>query len=192
MSLSSQPKGAEGGGAGLGLAISYGIIKQHNGYIKCYSEVGKGALFKIYLPFVEETALPAGKAEETLSIQGGTETILYAEDDESLRDLLRIILESFGYSVITAKDGEDAVAKFIENRERIQLVILDMIMPKKNGKEAYEEIRKISPGIRTLFVSGYTMDIIKTEELIGEGFNFINKPVSPKNFLKKVREALDK
>ena len=115
-----------------------------------------------------------------------------AEDDASLRKLTRIVLESFGYSVITAEDGEDAITKFMENREKIHLVILDMIMPKKNGKEVSEVLRKVSPGIKILFVSGYTMDIIKNKELTESGFDFIHKPVRPQELLKKVREVLDK
>ncbi len=123
---------------------------------------------------------------------GGAETILVAEDDASLRKLSRIVLESAGYSVITAEDGEEAITKFMENRAGINLVILDMIMPKKNGKEAGEAIRKVSPGIKILFESGYTMDIIKTRELTEAGFDFILKPVRPQDLLKKVREILDK
>jgi DNA-binding response OmpR family regulator len=115
-----------------------------------------------------------------------------AEDDASLRNLARIVLESFGYTVISAEDGVDAIAKFMENRDRINLVLLDMIMPKKNGKEVSDAIRKVSPGIKILFVSGYTMDIIKTQELTEAGFDFIHKPFLPKDLLKKMREVLDR
>lgn len=181
-----------GEGTGLGLAISYGIIKQHNGYIKVYSETGKGTVFKIYLPLSEEATFPDKKTEAAVPAKGGNETILVAEDDASLRELARIILESFGYSVILAEDGEDAITKFTENRENISLVLLDMIMPKKSGKEACEAIRKISPRTKILFLSGYTMDIIMTKELTEGGFNFIHKPMSPQNLLKKVREVLDR
>ena len=181
-----------GEGTGLGLAISYGIIKQHNGYIKVYSEPGKGTVFKIYLPLIEETASLDRKTEAAVPVKGGNETILVAEDDASLRKLTRIVLESFGYTVITAEDGEDAITKFMENREKISLVLLDMIMPKKNGKEVSEAIRKVSPRIKILFASGYTMDIIKTRELTESGFDFIHKPFLPKDLLKKVREVLDR
>jgi PAS domain S-box-containing protein len=181
-----------GEGTGLGLAISYGIIKQHNGYIKVYSEPGQGTVFKIYLPLIEETAELDKKTEAAVSVKGGNETILVAEDDLSMRNLSRIVMESSGYSVITAEDGEDAITKFIENRDKIALVVLDMIMPKKSGKEACEVIRKVSPGIKILFASGYTMDIIKTKELTEAGFDFILKPFVPKDFLIKVREVLDR
>jgi PAS domain S-box-containing protein len=181
-----------GEGTGLGLAISYGIIKQHNGYIKVYSEPGQGTVFKIYLPLGEEAALPDKKIESAVPVKGGNETILVAEDDASLRNLARIVLESFGYTVISAEDGEDAIIKFIENRNRINLVLLDMIMPKKNGKEVSAAIRKVSTGTKILFVSGYTMDIIKTKELTEAGFDFIHKPFLPKDLLIKMREVLDR
>ena len=115
-----------------------------------------------------------------------------AEDDDSLRKFIRKTLESCGYKVITAKDGEDAIKKFVENRERIRLVLLDMIMPKKNGKEASEAIRKISPGMRIFFTSGYTMDIINTKELKEFGFEFIHKPFQSNDLVTKVREILDR
>ena len=181
-----------GEGTGLGLAISYGIIKQHSGYIKVYSEPGQGTVFKIYLPLAEEAAAPDKKTEAALPVKGGNETILVAEDDASLRNLTRIVLESFGYTVISAMDGEDAIAKFMENRDRINLALLDMIMPKKNGKEVSKTIRKVSPQMKILFVSGYTMDIIKTKEFVEADFDFIRKPFQPKDLLIKLREVLDK
>jgi PAS domain S-box-containing protein len=181
-----------GEGTGLGLAISYGIIKQHSGYIKVYSEPGQGTLFKIYLPLIDDSALPEKKTEAAVPARGGNETVLVVEDDAALRKLSRIVLESCGYSVITAEDGEDAIAKFIENREMIDLVVLDMIMPKKNGKEVSEALRKASPRIKILFVSGYTMNLIKSKELTASSLDFIHKPVRPQELLKKVREVLDK
>ena len=181
-----------GAGTGLGLAISYGILKQHNGYINVYSESGKGSVFNIFLPLSEEVTAAPKKTKLTLSVKGGNETILVAEDDDSLRKFIRKTLESCGYKVITAKDGEDAIKKFVENRERIRLVLLDMIMPKKNGKEASEAIRKISPGMRIFFTSGYTMDIINTKELKEFGFEFIHKPFQSNDLLTKVREILDR
>ena len=181
-----------GAGTGLGLAISYGILKQHNGYINVYSESGNGSVFNIFLPLSEEVTAAPKKTKLTLSVKGGNETILVAEDDDSLRKFIRKTLESCGYKVITAKDGEDAIKKFVENRERIRLVLLDMIMPKKNGKEASEAIRKISPGMRIFFTSGYTMDIINTKELKEFGFEFIHKPFQSNDLLTKVREILDR
>jgi PAS domain S-box-containing protein len=181
-----------GEGTGLGLAISYAIIKRHDGFINVYSKSGQGTAFKIFLPLGEEAASPAGKMEADVPVKGGNETVLVAEDDASLRELTRIVLESFGYSVISAEDGEDATTKFMENKERISLVLLDVILPKKNGKEVSEAIRKISPRINILFTSGYTMDVFKTKEWTESGFDFIVKPSRPTELLKKVREILDR
>ncbi|MGO9612452.1 MAG: PAS domain S-box protein [Dissulfurispiraceae bacterium] len=181
-----------GEGTGLGLAISYGIVKQHGGYINGYSEPGQGAVFKIYLPLIEEEAVADKQAEASHTAMGGSETILVAEDEASLRNLIRIVLESSGYSVIIAEDGEHAIIKFMENKDNIALVVLDMIMPKKGGKEVSDVIRKLSPRIKILFSSGYTEDTMKAEELKESGFDFIPKPVRPQQLLRKVREVLDK
>jgi signal transduction histidine kinase/FixJ family two-component response regulator len=180
-----------GKGTGLGLAMVYGIIKQHWGYINVYSELGNGTTFKIYLPSTQsnEERLP-GSSSETQP-RGGTETILVAEDDDKIRQLSEIILTQNGYTVISARDGEDAVKKFIDHKDEIQLVIIDMIMPKKSGKEAYDEIKAVRPYVKVLFSSGYTGDRIDISSLGKEEFNFINKPVSPKDLLRKVRELLD-
>ncbi len=180
-----------GKGTGLGLAMVYGIIKQHRGYVDVYSEPGKGTTFKLYLPTVV-TEEGEGKAVAAPSpLIGGTETILAAEDDPALRKLLEIILIEYGYNVIMAEDGEDAVRKFRENREKIAICIFDMIMPKKSGREAYEEVKMMQPDVRVLFVSGYTVDKISKERMLEEGFDFIIKPVSPRHLLIKVREMLD-
>jgi PAS domain S-box-containing protein len=181
-----------GEGTGLGLAITYSIIKQHGGLINVYSEPGQGTIFRIYLPLSEEEAAPGKSMEAAIPVRGGNETVLLAEDDASLRQLAVEVLESYGYTVISAENGEDAITKFMENRERISLVMLDMIMPKKNGKEVRDAIRIVSPGIKTLFSSGYTMDIIKTKELMETDFDFIHKPFLPKELLMKVREVLDR
>jgi PAS domain S-box-containing protein len=179
-----------GRGTGLGLAIVYGIVKQHNGYINCYSEPGEGTTFRIYIPLVKVEAEKL-ETEETLAPKGGTETILIAEDDANVRGLIRNILEGFGYTVIEAVDGEDAVKRFKENKDRIQLLLFDLIMPKKNGKDAYEDIKGIRPNIRAIFISGYAKDIIQRFG-IEEGIEFITKPVLPTELLRKVREELDK
>ncbi|MDT8318104.1 MAG: PAS domain S-box protein [bacterium] len=178
-------------GTGLGLAISYAIIKQHDGYIKVYSEPGEGTVFKIFLPLCNEVAIDK-EPEGAVDVKGGNETVLLAEDNDALRKLSSVILESFGYRVIAAEDGEEAIAKFAENREQVNLVMLDMIMPKKNGKEVSEAILIKSPKMKILFVSGYTSEIITNKELDEGGFGFLPKPYTPKDLLAKVRETLDK
>jgi CheY-like chemotaxis protein len=183
-----------GRGTGLGLAIAYGIVKQHNGYINVSSEPGKGTTFNIYIP-VTTTGKRTGESTAPLPsspLHGGTETILLAEDDEALKKLTGTVLKTYGYRMIVAEDGEDAVRKFLEHKDQVQLVILDMIMPKKSGKEAYDEIRKINPAIKTLFVSGYTADKIQKEGVIEEGIELMLKPVSPRDLLRKVRAVLDR
>jgi len=180
-----------GKGTGLGMAIVYGIIQQHNGFISVYSEQGEGTVFRIYLPIFEtqhngviEDSIPA----ET---RGGTETILLAEDDVSVRKLTVSILTKFGYDVIQAEDGLDAIAKFVAHQDMVSLVLMDMIMPKMNGREAYDEIRKINPDVKVLFSSGYTADFIEKRGVSEAGIELIMKPVQPMDLLRKVREILD-
>lgn len=181
-----------GKGTGLGLAMAYGIIKQHNGYINVYSEPERGTTFRIYLPAIKSTEEVIVKTAIEPLPSRGNETILAAEDDGALRELFSMILQEYGYEVILAKDGEEAIKKFMDNKDKIQLVMLDMIMPKISGKEVYDRIKKMRPDIKTLFSSGYTADRIDKDSMLKEGFDFIMKPVSPKDLLKKIREILDK
>jgi CheY-like chemotaxis protein len=133
---------------------------------------------------------PAPKTN--LAYEGGTETVLLAEDDLAVRNMTASVLRNFGYGVIEAADGQEAVEKFLEYRDVVQLLLLDVMMPKKNGQEVYEEIRKLEPGIRALFTSGYTPETVLNKRVLLEGANFVMKPVSPEALLKKVREVLDK
>ena len=114
------------------------------------------------------------------------------EDDEAVRKLTTEILRAHGYTTMEATDGEDAVKVFMENRDRVDLMLLDVVMPKKNGKEAYEEIKKTHPDVKVIFTSGYTGDIIFDKGIQGETFDFITKPLSPNGLLRKVREVLDR
>lgn len=178
-----------GKGTGLGLAMVYGIIKQHDGYISVYSELGKGTTFKIYLPLIQ-SALEDIKQEDHTLIKGGEETILVAEDDIQVRSFIKKLLEKYGYKVFVAIDGEDALKVFHEHKEEIQLIILDTIMPKKNGIEVHDEIKKLSPDMKTIFTSGYTADIVLEHGKLKSGINFIPKPISPHEFLTKIYELL--
>jgi CheY-like chemotaxis protein len=179
-----------GKGTGLGLAMVYGIIKQHNGFIEVESEVGRGTTLKIYLP-VAQGATEETQSSDLPAVKRGTETILVAEDDETVRNFITTILTQFGYSVIQAENGEDAVRKFMANRGAIKLLLLDVMMPKKNGKEVYDKIRIFEPDIRTLFLSGYSADIMNQKGLLEKGLNFLHKPVPMNDLLRKVREVLD-
>jgi two-component system, cell cycle sensor histidine kinase and response regulator CckA len=179
-----------GKGTGLGLSIVYGIIKQHNGYVNVSSEPGNGTTFQIYLPVIsgdtEQIELFEIKAPPS-----GTETVLLAEDDSMVRNLAKSLLEEFGYRVIEAEDGVEAVAKFLQNRDIIQFLILDVMMPRKNGKEAYYEIKRIHPGIKALFMSGYTDDILSSKGILEDNLNFISKPFTQNELLRKIREVLE-
>ena len=180
-----------GKGTGLGLAIVYGIIQQHEGFIDVDSEAGNGTTFSIYLPMIESAAKEPESA--ILSNSGaGTGMILLADDAEDVREPTRIALERAGYKVIEAVDGDDTTNKFMENKDAIRLLILDIKMPKKNGKDAYDAIKKIRPGISAIFMSGYSDDAIHKDDLLKEGLDFISKPILPEELLRKVREALDK
>jgi CheY-like chemotaxis protein len=179
-----------GKGTGLGLAIVYGIVKQHDGFIEISSEMGRGTTFRILLPIVAET-VQEKRSPDYSHIRKGAETILLVEDDMMVRELNRDVLEKFGYTVISAEDGEEAVRKYLENRGNIQMLLLDVILPKKNGREVYDEISSYDPQIRTLFMSGYTDDLIHKKGIFDSSVNFLPKPVSPMKLLQKVREVLD-
>jgi len=179
-----------GKGTGLGLAMVYGIVKQHNGFINVYSREGEGTTFKIYFPIAKadvEKREPAFMHRP----EPGSETILLVEDNTLVRQSIKINLEEFGYTIIEACDGVDGIHKFKENTDRIQMVILDVIMPKKNGKEVYDEIVKLQPAIKSLFMSGYSSDKISEKGILDEGLSFISKPIKPDDLLRKVRDILD-
>lgn len=180
-----------GKGTGLGLAMAYGIVKQHDGFITVSSELGVGTTFRIYLPLLAEAAQEILHESAVEYPKGGTETILLAEDDEAVRKLSRIVLQEFGYTVIEAIDGEDAVAKFMQHKDSIRLLLFDLIMPKLNGKEACDVIRKVKPGMKAVFVSGYAPDIIQQKTPMDSDTHLLTKPISPTVLLGKVREALD-
>ena len=179
-----------GRGTGLGLAMVYGIVHQHNGFIDVESEPTKGTTFRVYIP-VREAAAAEKSTVLRKAIAWGAETILVAEDDPTVRELTQIVLESYGYHVIPAVDGQDAVAKYVENKDNIDLVILDMIMPKMSGLEAYKVIKDMKPEIKALFLSGYTADKIRKEGLIPENVGLAAKPISQHDLLITVRHLLD-
>ena len=180
-----------GKGTGLGLATVYGIVKSHNGHIVCYSEPDKGTTFKIYLPTID-SAQEAKKVEEHLTkLEGGSETILLVDDEEAIRGLGTQILEEFGYTVLTAADGESALKLYSEEQEKIDLVILDLIMPGMGGKHCLVELLKINLEAKVAIASGYSPDGPTKEILRNGAKGFISKPYDLRQMLQVVREVLD-
>ena len=180
-----------GKGTGLGLATVYGVVKQNNGMINVYSEPEMGTTFRIYLPrFAGEAASPQREGTKTASL-AGTETILLVEDDQQILDMVRTMLEGTGYQVLTAASPQEACTICAQHQGAIDLLVTDVIMPLMNGKELQTRIAAMKPGIRTLFMSGYTADIIANRGFIAEGLNFIGKPFTLQALTQKVREALD-
>jgi two-component system, cell cycle sensor histidine kinase and response regulator CckA len=178
-----------GSGTGLGLAMVYGIVRQHNGFIYVQSEPGQGTTFDIFFPLFEANARQRKSIDSQQQMEG-KETILLIEDDTDVRHLFKEILESYGYNVIEGVDGTDGVEKFVLHQDRISLLLSDVMMPGKNGKEAYNDIRKIRGDIKVIFISGYSD--AATKEILDDGMIFLAKPVSPRELLSKIREALDK
>jgi CheY-like chemotaxis protein len=181
----------EGAGTGLGLSTVYGIAKQNGGFINVYSEPGKGTAVKIYLPRFE------GKASEALAEsaaevpQGHGETVLLIEDEESILKLGQKILERLGYTVLSAGTPGEALRLAETHAGEIHLLITDVVMPEMNGRDLAERIVSIKPGLKCLFMSGYTANAITHSNVLDEGMQFIQKPFSLKNLAAKVREVLD-
>jgi two-component system cell cycle sensor histidine kinase/response regulator CckA len=179
-----------GKGTGLGLAIVHGIIKQHNGSVLASSEAGKGTRFDIYLPLVEGHT-DNEESKITAPLVGGVETLLVVEDEETVRMFMKKILERAGYKVIIADNGEDAMAKFSEHDD-ISLVLSDVVMPRRNGREMLDEMKKIKPGVKAVFISGYAADMMKNRGMFEEAAEFITKPFKKNDLLQKIREVLGK
>ncbi|MEE9122558.1 MAG: PAS domain S-box protein [Syntrophobacteria bacterium] len=180
-----------GKGTGLGLAMVYGIVKTHEGYILCYSELGSGTTFKIYLPALVQSGhwREAGEGEDQL--KGGDETILLVDDEEYIRELGVELLSDVGYEVLTATDGESALQLYRKEQHRIDLVILDLVIPGMGGKKCYEEILKINPQAKILIVSGHSVNGPGKEAMEAGARGFVGKPFDVSHMLKAVREILD-
>jgi PAS domain S-box-containing protein len=180
-----------GKGTGLGLSTVYGIVKQSEGSIWVYSELGKGTTFKVYLPRVDQAEESEELAGDSLSTPGGSETILLVEDEDLVRGLAVEILEAFGYAVITASNGEDGLRICKEFERRIDLMITDVVMPQMSGRELAEQISVLRPETKVLFMSGYTDDAIVRHGILEENMSFIQKPFLPDALARKARELLD-
>jgi PAS domain S-box-containing protein len=180
-----------GKGTGLGLSTVYGIVKQSGGNIWVYSEPGKGASFKIYLPMVGEVAEPVKKDEGGVKDIRGTETVLIVEDDDQVREIARWSLNYYGYNVIVANRPEEALDISSEFKGFIHITVTDVVMPGMSGQELVAKLRIQRPEMRVLYMSGYTDNTIVHYGILERGVPFIQKPFSPENFVGKVREVLD-
>ncbi|MFC1813339.1 PAS domain S-box protein [Thermodesulfobacteriota bacterium] len=176
-------------GTGLGLASAYGIIKNHGGGIDVYSEKGQGTTFNIYLPASEKEAVQEKKLHT--EVLQGTETVLLVDDEDMIIEVGRGIIESLGYEVLIAKGGKEAIEIYQKNRDRIDMVILDMIMPELGGGEVYDRLKKVNPDIKVLLSSGYSINGEATEILERGCDGFIQKPFNMETLSKKIRGILD-
>jgi len=181
---------ANGEGTGLGLAMVHGIISRHGGYIRCYSEPGIGTSFKMYFPISEHEAIQDLAFTREMPAFG-TETILLVDDDDRVRRVGRQMIEMGGYTVMTARSGEEAVEVFLEMKNEISLVILDLIMPGMGGKRCLEELLRIDPTVRILLASGYSSNGLWMHKEESGARGWINKPYDAKDILAAIRKVLD-
>ncbi|MGA2642917.1 MAG: PAS domain S-box protein, partial [Spirochaetia bacterium] len=181
-----------GKGTGLGLSTVYGIVKQSEGYINCYSEKDNGTTITIYLPLTREEADKPLAAGPDTTPPRGTETILLVDDDSAVRTVARITLEEAGYVVIEASRGEEALSDVRARRIMVDLLVTDVVMPRMSGKKLAQELGEACPGVRVLYVSGYTANVISHHEILDAGLDFLQKPFSSAELLVKVREILDR
>jgi two-component system cell cycle sensor histidine kinase/response regulator CckA len=181
-----------GKGTGLGLAMVFAIVKQHGGWVECLSQPGRGTTFDVYLPRSETSVTPvAAPTRVETAGRHGRETILIADDEPMIRRLASLVLQRSGYTVLEAEDGRRAVEVFARERDRIDLVLLDLTMPQLSGQEAFRQMRLIEPGVKVIFASGYAADVVAGEEqdlVLG----FVKKPYRPDDLVSAVQEALAK
>ncbi len=178
-----------GKGSGLGLSMVYGLVKQHLGLVHIHSEIGEHTTFEIYLP-VAEGAAAAGAGEEEIPAAGGTETILFAEDNPEVLEVVKSVLEEAGYSLLTATNGEEAIRIFDRNADRVDMALLDVMMPKLGGRAVYEHIHESHPDLPFLFASGYSVGAIHTDFILDKGLTLINKPYEHNALLHAVRKVI--
>jgi two-component system cell cycle sensor histidine kinase/response regulator CckA len=182
---------ASGKGTGLGLSTVYGIVKQNDGFIDVYSEPNQGTIFKIYMPRAMRPET-TGSAKIEQEPARGTETVLLVEDEEPILELGKMILERYGYTVLAAKSPSEALALEKGYRETIHLLITDVVMPEMNGKDLRNRIKALRTEIKTLFVSGYTADVIAHHGVLDDSVEYLQKPFSVRTMATKVRKVLDR
>ncbi|HET9402769.1 MAG TPA: response regulator [Candidatus Acidoferrales bacterium] len=179
-----------GKGTGLGLATVFGIVKQHSGAIEVESKLGRGTAFRVYLPASHGAPEAARKLEQT-PIRGGDETLLLAEDNEGLREMIREVLGILGYNVIVALDGADAVEQFKSHSAEISLIVMDFVMPQLNGPDAYARIAQLKPGVPVIFMSGHAEAVAMPDSLKAARPAVLQKPFDRTLLARTIRELLD-
>ncbi|MCA9961656.1 MAG: response regulator, partial [Anaerolineales bacterium] len=182
----------QGKGTGLGLSTVYGIIKQSGGDITVYSEPGQGTAFKIYLPATENSVTSAADLQTQITYQYSTGTILLAEDDDLLRNLVRQTLQAEGYTVLEAPSGEGALCLLAEFEGELNLLLTDVVMPVMNGRELAGQVNALYPQAKVLFMSGHTNDTVVQHGLLTSEIEFLSKPFMPIDLIAKVRALLGK
>jgi CheY-like chemotaxis protein len=180
-----------GQGTGLGLSTVYGIVKQSDGFVWCYTEPGHGSRFKIYLPRAGARSLPMAPPGPPAEFRGGNETILVVEDEEVVRALACRGLREQGYTVLEARHGREALDRLAERRHPVDLVISDVVMPELGGRELGARLAALQPDLPILYMSGYTGDDVIQRGLLEPGVPFLQKPFTPEGLARKVRQMLD-
>ncbi len=180
-----------GQGTGLGLATVYGIVKQNEGVVSVQSEVGRGTTFGVYLPRFVIEGEEQSEAEDDYSPERGDETILLVEDDVTILNMTRHILQGLGYRVIAINNPKEAIISVQESGDEISLLLTDVVMPQMNGRQLSDELKKHCPDLKTLYMSGYTADVIADKGVLDEGIHFIEKPFQKRHFARKIREVLE-
>jgi two-component system, cell cycle sensor histidine kinase and response regulator CckA len=181
-----------GKGTGLGLATVYGIIRQHGGFLRVHSRPGAGSTFRAYLPVSTVTDARSPAPDDAKPVHGGSETLLVVEDHEGLRQLAQETLVNLGYQVLLACDGEEAVREFRAHRDRIDLALLDVVLPKLSGPEVYSRICQEKPDLPVIFATGYSPDIALLQKVQEKGLPILQKPYSPRDLAQRIRETLDR
>jgi PAS domain S-box-containing protein len=182
----------KGKGTGLGLSTVFGIVKQHNGYIWVDSKEGEGAIFKVYLPVTAGGVVEEKEEDLVSEMEQGTETILVVDDEPFIRNFLLDTLEPLGYKVLTASNSDEAFKISHSEKEAIDVLLTDVVMPGADGKQLAESIKSRRPEIKIIYMSGYTDDIIVHHGVLTSGVEFLQKPLSPDDVVKKIRDVLDR
>lgn len=178
-------------GTGLGLAMSYGVVREHGGVLDVESEVGKGSVFGVYLPLVQPQAITVKASDEKPVIHGGGETILLADDERHVRETVAEVLQTIGYKVLLAKDGREAMDIFKTNQENIAITMLDVVMPHCGGIQLAEQIREMNPDMPVIFMTGYDNEQVLGSSAQPRKSKVLTKPVQFETLSHSIRKMLD-